>query len=122
VMGMRGQWFVIAAIIVSATLLAISQILASYLVVDLSVIGRVREHTIFHGVVDELNKTIERCLGRGDCLERIEEFRHVASKELGGRGYYFDLLLKRLSPSSVLVEITLLSEKFNLTRTMEFSP
>ncbi len=119
---MRGQWFVIAAIITSATLLAISQILASYLIVDLSFVGRLKEDVIFYSLVEELNKTIEKCMTSGNCMKRIEEFSYVASRELGGRGYYFHLLLKDLSPSSVVVKLQVLSERFNLSRIVEFTP
>lgn len=119
---MKGQWFLIAAVIASATLLAISQILGSYLVLDLSSVGELREDLIFHSIVSELNKTVKKCLKVGDCEQRIEEYYFTATRELGSRGYYLEIQVLQVLPNKVELKIDLLSERFNLSRTVTLIP
>mgnify|MGYP000574844841 CR=1 FL=1 len=118
---MRGQWFLVGAVVASAALLFISTLATEFFVVDLSLFPRMDEPYVFENVVRALNKTVVNyvLLSAKERALRIREYIEFVSEKLAGRGYYLEIVNETsLESIPVRFKITLLSEHANITRTV----
>jgi hypothetical protein len=86
----KGQFFIISAIIVVISLVAIGGYLASYGRADPSIPISIDETFIFWNIKDQLNKTAHAY----DCPElknNLLEFEYLVEKNLADRGYHLNL-------------------------------
>ncbi|MBI3190443.1 hypothetical protein HYZ41_01935 [archaeon] len=83
---MKGQWFLISAVVATTIFLVISGLFKSYFVADSSLIARSNEGFYFHNIEQQINNSIYQ----PDCtmMERsLREFRSFVQKEIEKFGY-----------------------------------
>ncbi|MFH0832897.1 MAG: hypothetical protein V1900_04210 [Candidatus Aenigmatarchaeota archaeon] len=84
---MKGQWFLISAVIISGFLLAISVLLRGYYEVDTSEIAMVNEDYYFSNIKNNLNRLLEES-SCDDASKNLDGFIHFSKQRLAGIGYY----------------------------------
>lgn len=120
---MRGQWFLVSAVVASAALLFISTLATEFFVVDLSLFPKIDEPYVFENVVRNLNETVVNyvLLSPKERALRIKEYIEFVSEKLGARGYYLEIVNETsLESIPIRFKITLLSERANITKTVIF--
>jgi len=86
-MTMKGQWFLISAVVASGVFLALSALFKSYFVVDPAFTARHNEDFYFNNVREQFNNVISA----SDCTSmdrNLREFRAFTQRELGNMGYF----------------------------------
>lgn len=106
---MKGQWFLISAVIVTGVFLTISFLLKSYYYTDTSKIAVTDEDYYFRNIVYELNKTILSSYN-------LDEFISFAEKSMAEKGY----LLKIENLGGKRFRINLTSERMSIYRVVEY--
>jgi len=118
VFGMKGQWFIVSAVIASSGFLAISTLFSSYFIIDNSQIPRINEDFLFLNIQEELNRTID--YSTSDNIERnVKEFVEFSKNKMSEIGYYLEIINK----TSILLSgtdyyLSLVSDRMNITRTV----
>jgi len=106
---MKGQWFLISAVIMSSIFLTISIFLKGYYHVDTSKVALTDEDYYFRNIVEELNKTLKNSYN-------VDEFIFFVEQKMAERGY----LLKINELGSNKFEINLTSERMSIYRIIEY--
>ncbi|MDI6721036.1 MAG: hypothetical protein QMD85_01505 [Candidatus Aenigmarchaeota archaeon] len=93
----KGQWFIISAVIISSVFLMISSMLRVSADIDASVLGRRSEIFYFENVKEQV-KNVEAgwkddnrdCVAEADARERdMKEFEYFSRQAVESRGYFF---------------------------------
>jgi len=88
----KGQWFLISAVVISGAFLAISVMFKDYLILDQSVVVRMDEDFYFHNIKEGLNRTVNITgfdLPDCDSLKtKLDEFIFFSKERMAENGYY----------------------------------
>lgn len=116
----KGQWFLLSAVIASATFLSISLMYKGYLTIDTSAPARISEDFFFMNIVNELNHTFEYSPNNALLSENFNDFYAFAQQKAYGSGYY--LAIANTTPMNkaggTYFSINLSSQSMNLSRTI----
>ncbi|MFC2142912.1 hypothetical protein ACFLQN_00775 [Candidatus Aenigmatarchaeota archaeon] len=82
---MKGQWFIISAVVASGAFLAISVLFRGYFILDSNIISQMDEDFYFQNIKQELYR-IEGM--QGDCERNVVEFAEFAKQSMAKKGYY----------------------------------
>ena len=91
---MKGQWFIISAVIASSAFLGLSFLLKDYFVVDSSSSAAVSNDFYFNSIREQLDSIITNTVVSGNCINlttNLNEFKTVTEKTLGTKGLFFYL-------------------------------
>lgn len=83
---MKGQWFLISAVVATSAFLAISLLFKGYFVSDATDTAKMNEDYYFHDIRQQFNNVI----AQSDCTNmdrNAREFRVFAEREIGNLGY-----------------------------------
>ena len=83
---MKGQWFLISAVIASSAFLTISFLFRSYFAADSTEVARINEDFYFH----DIKQQFDILANEQDCANydsNFREFRAFAEREMGNLGY-----------------------------------
>lgn len=113
----KGQWFLLSAVIASATFLSISLMYKGYLSIDSSEAARINEDFFFMNIVSELNRTFSYSAGDGELCWNFIDFYAYASQKAMNSGYSLSMANKTpISKSGTDFSINLSSHTMNITR------
>ena len=87
---MKGEWYIVAAVLFSFSLLTLFNIFESYSRIDYTSILKNDEDLIFFNVIEQLNKTLENSKNVDNLNADVEDFLSLAKNNLIGAGYFFD--------------------------------
>lgn len=88
---MKGQWFIISAVIASGVFLAISVLFRDYFLVDSSTIAAVNENFYFKNIDQQLGQLAFLDGGCSDLAKYNQnylEFKEFAQKKMASIGYF----------------------------------
>lgn len=111
---MKGQWFIISAVIASSTFLGISFLLKDYFVVDASSPAQVNNDFYFYSASEQLNNIIKNTVTDDPpaCINlttNLNELKTIAEHELARRGLFmFMTYTIRDCSTTNIVDINLL--------------
>ncbi len=86
---MRGQWYIVAAVLFSFSLLTLFNIFNSYSRIDYTSVLKNDEDLIFPNLVEELNKTVENSENIKNLNADVGDLLEMAENSLIGKGYFF---------------------------------
>jgi hypothetical protein len=110
---MKGQWFLISAVVATGVFLAISTLFKSYLVIDTAGVARTNEDFYFHNIDDQFNALAART----NCDDRVmREFRAFVEREMGNLGY---LVYMNYPPDCSTLSLLLASEKVTVCQNID---
>ncbi|MEM5861207.1 MAG: hypothetical protein QXJ20_02335 [Candidatus Aenigmatarchaeota archaeon] len=118
---MKGQWYIISAIIVAGALIVISNIFRSY-DYDYSYIIRMQEDFLFRNVEQELEKTILYSRSYEELEYNIKHFIMFSQRRFAELGYSLRIINETslvLPPGKTRFRIELISERVNITKVVE---
>jgi len=118
---MKGQWFIVSAIIISGALLVISNILRSY-VQDYSYIVRMDEDFILFNIEEELSETLLLSRDYEDLENNVKHFIYFVKYRIGRFGYYVEIINESalsLPPAKTRFRIILVSDNMNVTKVLD---
>ncbi len=118
---MKGQWFIISAIIISGALLIISNLLRSY-TQDYSYIVKMDEDFILFNIEEELGKTLLLSRDYEDLENNLKHFINFVKDRIGRLGYYVEIVnesILSMPPAKTRFKIILISNNVNITKTLE---
>lgn len=111
---MKGQWFLISAVIAVGAFLSISVFFRDYFAIDSSEVARTNEDYHFYNI----DKQFDNVVAQSECAKldlNLREFKTFAEKSMAELGYflYMDHTIKTCSGSfkSVDKKIVLASDK-----------
>ena len=110
---MKGQWFIISAVVASSIFFGISVMMKDYFVLDSSQTAAVNSDYYFYNIQNQFDKIVATTLTNVSCVNlttNLNEFKTVAEKSLAGKGY-LALLEYTITPpcgSSNIVKMDLL--------------
>jgi hypothetical protein len=116
----KGQWFIISAVIASATFVTISMLYSGYFYADSSKIAKINEDFFFNNIVYELNNTLGYSANDYDFQKNLMEFVPYAEQKALEKGYY--LKIENTGPpiiSGTNFIITMSSSNMNITRAIK---
>lgn len=117
----KGQWFLLSAVIASATFLSISLMYKGYLSIDSSDAAKANEDFFFMNIVSELNRTVSYSVGDADLYWNFVDFQSYASQKAMNSGYMLTIANKTpMSKSGTDFSINLSSHTMNITRNLRF--
>ena len=112
---MKGQWFIISAVVASSVFLGISMLLKDYFVVDSSVSAAMNNDYYFYNINNELSNIVANTpTSPSDCLNmttRLDEFKVLSQQEMAARGILLNLqyVVVQCSPNRVNFNILVAS-------------
>ncbi|MEM7816598.1 MAG: hypothetical protein QXZ20_01655 [Candidatus Aenigmatarchaeota archaeon] len=118
---MKGQWYIISAIIVAGALIVISNIFRSY-DYDYSYIIRMQEDFLFRNVEQELEKTILYSRSYEELEYNIKHFIMFSQRRFSELGYSLRIINETslaLPPAKIRFRIDLISERVNITKVID---
>ncbi len=86
---MRGQWYIVAAVLFSFSLLTLFNIFNSYSRIDYTSVLKNDEDLIFPNLVEELNNTVENSENIKNLNADVGDLLEMAENSLIGKGYFF---------------------------------
>lgn len=104
---MKGQWFIISAVIASSIFLGMSFLLKDYFVVDSAATARVSNDFYFGNIEDQLDNIVRNSITNStNCVNlttNLDEFKALAEKDLASRGFYSKIEYKviQCAPNAV---------------------
>ncbi|MEM7827024.1 MAG: hypothetical protein QXQ40_02260 [Candidatus Aenigmatarchaeota archaeon] len=114
---MKGQWFIISAVIISGMLLTISTLLNGFFLFDYSSAIRLDEDFLFLNIERELNRTIQYSKSTEELERNIKYFIMFVESETARMGYYMEIRnLTHISQSGTTFLLSLVSSNMNITR------
>ncbi len=87
---MRGQWYIVAAVLFSFSLLTLFNIFNSYSRIDYTSVLKNDEDLIFPNLVEELNKTVENSENIKNLNADVGDLLEMAENSLSGKGYFIN--------------------------------
>ncbi|MCK4730211.1 MAG: hypothetical protein KAT28_02730 [Candidatus Aenigmarchaeota archaeon] len=104
---MKGQWYIVAAVLFSFSLLSVFNIFESYSEIDFTSVLKNDEDKISSNIIWEL-KQIEKNSTNAVNLEAdVSEFLEMTEANLIGKGYYFEYNFSTSSPSALDYNLTI---------------
>ncbi|MBS3051314.1 MAG: hypothetical protein J4400_04140 [Candidatus Aenigmarchaeota archaeon] len=89
---MRGQWFIISAVVASSIFLGMSLLLRDYFVVDSADTARVNNAFYFNSMEEQLDSILrETVTSQSNCVNlttSLDELKWLAEKELASKGVF----------------------------------
>ena len=107
---MKGQWFLISAVIITGIFLTISFVLKSYYYVDTSKVAVIDEDYYFKNIVEQLKNVV-----RNGGEYSINEFIFLSEKMMAEKGYYLEI--KRIENGKY--NVTLKSDRMRISKIIE---
>lgn len=83
---MKGQWFLISAVVATSVFLAISFMFKSYFIADSTTVAKMNEDYYFN----DIRQQFQNVVMNSNCAntdENAREFRALTEKEMGNLGY-----------------------------------
>ena len=114
---MKGQWFIISAVVASSIFLGISMLLKDYFVVDSSIPATINNDYYFYNINSGLDSIVANTpTSPGDCLNlttRLDEFRTLTEQEMSARGVLLSLeyAVIQCGPNKVNFDILIASNR-----------
>lgn len=118
---MKGQWYIISAIIVAGALLLISSIIRTYSY-DYSYIIRMQEDFLFKNIEQELEKVLIYSKSYEDLEYNVKHFIAFSQKRVAELGYSLKIVNEtslNLPPAKTRFRIDFISERINITKVVE---
>ncbi|HLC68109.1 MAG TPA: hypothetical protein VJI12_04500 [archaeon] len=97
---MKGQWFIISAVVASSIFFGISVMMKDYFVLDSSQTASMNSDYYFYNIQNQFNKIVATTVTNVNCINlttNLNEFKTVTEKSLAGKGY-FALLEYQVTP------------------------
>ncbi len=91
---MKGQWFIISAVVATSVFLSISVLLEDYFIIDASSQARVSNDFHFYNIMDQFNYIAENTMTNGSCINlttRLDELKKLTEDSLGAKGFLVNL-------------------------------
>ena len=89
---MKGQWFIISAVIASSIFLGMSLLLKDYFVIDSAATSRTNNDFYFNSIEEQLNNIVRNTVTNvSNCINlttNLEEFRTIAEKDLAAKAMF----------------------------------
>ena len=109
---MKGQWFLISAVVATSAFLAISFLFKGYFVSDATDTAKMNEDYYFHNIRQQFNNVI----AQSDCTRmdrNAREFRVFAEREIGNLGYllFLNFSISDCSTKSYTLGLLIASER-----------
>ena len=109
---MKGQWFIISAVVASSVFLGISLLLKDYFVIDSSASAAVNNDHYFRNIDRELDSIVMKTpTSPGNCVNlttNLEEFKTLTQQELAARGMLLSMEYNIIQCSPNVVNFDLL--------------
>jgi hypothetical protein len=111
----KGQWFIISAVVASSIFLGISLLLKDYFIVDSSIPATVSNDHYFYNINHELDSIVANTpTSPADCtnlITNLDSFRTLAGQEMAARGILLSLEYNviQCSPNRVNFDLLLAS-------------
>ncbi len=112
---MKGQWFIISAVVASSVFLGISLLLKDYFVVDSSAAVTVNNDHYFYNINRELDNIVANThTSPGNCINlttSLDGFRTLTQQEMAARGVLLSLeyTIVQCGPNQVNFDILMAS-------------
>ena len=112
---MKGQWFIISAVVASSVFLGISLLLKDYFTIDSSTSATIVDDHYFYSVNRELNNIVANTpTSPGNCLNlttNLNGFRALTQQEMAERGILLSLeyAIVQCSPTIVNFDVLMAS-------------
>jgi|SRR3989344_2174650 len=97
---MKGQWFIISAVVASSIFFGISVMMKDYFVVDSSDQASINSDYHFYSIVNQFDKIVATTVTDISCVNlttNLNEFKTVVERSLAAKGY-FSLLQYGVTP------------------------
>lgn len=88
---MRGQWFIISAVVASSIFLGMSFLLKDYFAVNSAETARVNNAFYFNSIQEQLDNVVRNTVTHTNCMNlttNLAELKWLAEKELAARGIF----------------------------------
>lgn len=118
---MKGQWFIISAVIASGVFLAISVLFRDYFLVDSSVTASINEDFYFTNIEDQLYslKNLDNgCAIPAEYEQNYREFREFLTQKTAAMGYFL-YINKTSSCPDPAFSIMLASERMTISKNVD---
>jgi hypothetical protein len=113
----KGQWFLLSAVIASATFLTISIMFKGYFSMDSSRIANIDDDFFFGNVVKELNSSMKYSSDPDEVRKDVEDFAEYAKEKALERGCFLVIRnTSAISPAGTNFIISMASEDMNITK------
>ena len=112
---MKGQWFIISAVVASSVFLGISMLLRDYFIIDSSTSATINTEHYFYNVNRELDNIVSHTPASPvNCINlttNLDAFKALTQQELAARGILFSLeyAIVQCSPNIVNFDLLMAS-------------
>ncbi len=112
---MKGQWFIISAVVASSVFLGISLLLRDYFVIDSSASATINNDHYFYNINRELDNVVANTpTSPGNCINlttNLDGFRTLTQQGMAARGILLSLeyVIVQCSPNRVNFDILMAS-------------
>jgi len=113
---MKGQWFIISAVIASSIFLGISFLLKDYFIVNSAVTARSNNDFYLNSIEEQLNNIVRNTVtNRTNCINltaNLDEFRTMAERNLASKGVFakIEYAIVQCAPNIVRFNFIVASE------------
>lgn len=116
-MSRKGQWFIISAVLASATFLAISILFKGYFSLDSSRLANIDDDFFLFNVISQLNTTAKYSSDTAEFRMDVEDFIAYAEKKAIEKGYFlFIRNTSAMNPGGTNFIISIATQNMNITR------
>lgn len=110
---MKGQWFIVSAVMATGVFLVISMLFRSYTVIDTSESARVSEDYYFNNVKEQFGAVVTA----SDCTNmdtNLREYRAFAEREINSLGYrlFLNYTINDCATQQVTMGLLVASNRF----------
>lgn len=104
---MKGQWFIISAVVASSIFLGLSFLLKDYFVLDSSDAGKINNDFFFYNINNQLDSIVQNTVTiAGNCVNlttALDEFKTIAERDLAAKGLFLriDYTIVQCNPNIV---------------------
>lgn len=125
---MKGQWFLISAVVATAVFVSIAGLLRDYFAADFVPVAIINEDFYFENIKEGLNATVIMSSANPPACAELEknltEYIYFTSKNMAKLGFLEEVSFTRLSCASKAYRITLnlTSSRFRRSETFTTSP
>ena len=104
---LKGQWYIVAAVLFSFSLLTLFNIFESYSRIDYTSVLKNDEDLIFLNLIEEINKTEKNSENKINLAGDIEDLFEIFDECLSGKGYYIGYNFTVISKNKVNYALTI---------------